>query len=79
MLSLKLGELEFMKQRSGEQPVLLLDETLAELDHHRRDRLLQSILHGDQTLLTTTDLKLFDQDFTSKSSIWHIQQGIIKQ
>lgn len=79
MLSLKLGELEFMKQRSGEQPVLLLDETLAELDHHRRDRLLQSILHGDQTLLTTTDLKLFDQDFTSKSSIWHIQQGVIKQ
>lgn len=79
MLSLKLGELEFMKQRSGEQPVLLLDETLAELDHHRRDRLLQSILHGDQTLLTTTDLKLFDQDFTSKSSIWHIQQGVIKE
>jgi DNA replication and repair protein RecF len=79
MLSLKLGELEFMKDRSGEQPVLLLDETLAELDHHRRDKLLQSILHGDQTLLTTTDLKLFDQDFTSKSSIWHIQQGVIKQ
>jgi DNA replication and repair protein RecF len=79
MLSLKLGELEFMKDRSGEQPVLLLDETLAELDHHRRDKLLQSILHGDQTLLTTTDLKLFDQDFTSKSSIRHIQQGVIKQ
>ncbi len=79
MLSLKLGELEFMKDRSGEKPVLLLDETLAELDHHRRERLLQSILDGDQTLLTTTDLKLFDQNFTDQSSIWHIQQGVIKQ
>ena len=78
MLSLKLGELEFMKVRSGENPVLLLDETLAELDHHRRERLLHSILDGDQTILTTTDLKLFNQDFTDQSSIWHIQQGVIK-
>ena len=78
MLALKLGELEFMKKRTGEKPVLLLDETLAELDHKRREQLLQAISEGDQTILTTTDQKLFSPDFTKQSTIWHIQQGVIR-
>lgn len=78
MLALKLGELEFMKNRTGEKPVLLLDETLAELDHKRREQLLQAISEGDQTILTTTDQKLFSPEFTNQSTIWHIQQGVIK-
>jgi DNA replication and repair protein RecF len=78
MLALKLGELEFMKNRTGEKPVLLLDETLAELDHNRREQLLQAISEGDQTILTTTDQKLFSPEFTKQSTIWHIQQGVIK-
>lgn len=78
MLALKLGELEFMKLRTGEKPVLLLDETLAELDHNRREQLLQAISQGDQTILTTTDQKLFSPEFTKQSTIWHIQQGVIK-
>ncbi len=78
ILALKLGELEFMKKRTGEKPVLLLDETLAELDHKRREQLLQAISEGDQTILTTTDQKLFSPEFTNQSTIWHIQQGVIK-
>jgi len=78
MLAIKLGELEFMKNRTGEKPVLLLDETLAELDQNRRERLLLAISEGDQTFLTTTDLKLFPSEFTNHSTIWTIQQGIIR-
>jgi len=78
MLAIKLGELEFMKNRTGEKPVLLLDETLAELDQNRRERLLLAISEGDQTFLTTTDLKLFPSEFTNHSTIWTIQQGIIQ-
>lgn len=77
MLALKLGELDWMKQRAGEKPVLLLDETLAELDNKRRNRLLSAILEGDQTLLTTTDLKLFENGFAESANIWHIKQGVI--
>ncbi len=78
MLALKLGEVEFMKNRTGEKPVLLLDETLAELDQKRREQLLMTISEGDQTLLTTTDLKLFSPEFVNHSTIWHIHQGVIK-
>ena len=77
MLALKLAELEWMKNQTGEKPVLLLDETLAELDQKRREKLLQAIIDGDQTILTTTDMKLFNHDFSDHATIWHIQQGII--
>jgi DNA replication and repair protein RecF len=78
MLALKLAELEWMKKQTGEKPVLLLDETLAELDQKRREKLLEAIIDGDQTILTTTDMKLFNHDFSDHATIWHIQQGIIK-
>jgi DNA replication and repair protein RecF len=77
MLALKLAELEWMENRTGEKPILLLDETLAELDHKRREKLLQVIKDGDQTLLTTTDLKLFDHGFSEQASVWQIKQGVI--
>jgi DNA replication and repair protein RecF len=52
-LSLKLAEVEFFKQLSGEYPVLILDDVMSELDLPRRKKLLQRI-HGMQTLLTCT-------------------------
>ena len=52
-LSLKLAEVEFFKELSGEYPVLILDDVMSELDLPRRKKLLQKI-KGVQTLLTCT-------------------------
>ncbi|OJX46126.1 MAG: hypothetical protein BGO78_04385 [Chloroflexi bacterium 44-23] len=79
LLSLKLAEVGWMKQQTGHHPLLLLDETLAELDQNRRDQLLSSIEEGQQAILTTTDLKLFAQKFVKRATIWHIRQGIVNQ
>lgn len=77
LLSLKLAEAMWMKERTGQWPVVLLDEILAELDDHRRADLLQYLGDCDQTLLTTTDLKLFSDEFVGKSKIWQIAQGVV--
>ena len=45
-LAVKLAEAAMMEQRTGERPVLLLDDVLSELDPQRR-LLLQEILTGD--------------------------------
>ena len=45
-LAVKLAEVAVMQQRTGERPVLLLDDVLSELDPQRR-LLLQAILTGD--------------------------------
>ena len=78
LLSLKLAEVDWMHQRTTYHPILLLDETMAELDQIRRSKLLESIIEGHQAILTTTDLKLFDRDFVKKASLWHIRQGIVE-
>ncbi len=75
ILSLKLAEVEWMKGKTGEWPVLLLDEVLAELDIERRDDLLGRISSSEQALMTTTDLDLFDRKFVDQATIWHVRAG----
>lgn len=54
-LAIKLAEVELIRERTGEYPVLMLDEVLSELDDERADRLLRTVPDAVQTLLTTTD------------------------
>lgn len=54
-LSLKLAELEIIKNRVGEEPILLLDDVFSELDSDRRAKLLKFTAKA-QTIITTTDL-----------------------
>ncbi len=79
MLSLKLAEVAWMRERTGQWPVLLLDEVLAELDPQRRGDLLQRLVESEQALLTTTDLDLFSPDFVKQASLWHIQNGRLQE
>ncbi len=79
LLSLKLTEVEWMHKKTGEYPVLLLDETLAELDTQRRSDLLSYLQNGKQAILTTTDLDLFDQQFIQSSDTWFIRNGMVSQ
>lgn len=64
-LSLKLAELQFLKQETGEYPLLLLDDVMSELDAQRRELLLKFLrLEQIQTLITATDRAYFPkQDF----------------
>jgi DNA replication and repair protein RecF len=77
LLALKLAEVEWMKERTGEWPVILLDEVMAELDAHRRADLLKYIDKDQQVLFTTTDLDLFTPDFTQGADIWDVQNGVV--
>lgn len=45
-ISLKLAQRELMNREWGEQPVLLLDDVLSELDPGRQDFVLNQIQHG---------------------------------
>jgi DNA replication and repair protein RecF len=77
MLALKLAEVAWMQARTGEWPVLLLDEVLAELDLQRRSDLLERLSQCEQALLTTTDLDLFSPGFIQQSKLWNVQVGRI--
>ena len=77
MLSLKLAEVTWIKNKTGEWPILLLDEILAELDTQRRADLQTYLLEYEQTMLTTTDLNLFDPAFVQQGTMWRVAQGMV--
>jgi DNA replication and repair protein RecF len=78
LLALKLAEIEWIKARTGQWPVLLLDEVLAELDLQRRADLLSGLEDSEQALLTTTDLKLFASAYVQKAEVWEVSAGSVK-
>jgi len=75
MLSLKLAEAEWLAQRTGERPVLLLDEVLAELDPQRRGDLLAWVAAAPQTLLSAADAEMFTGEFLARSTVWSVRNG----
>lgn len=79
MLATKLAEVDWLHARSGEWPVLLLDEVLAELDPARRDALLARVTQVNQSLLTAADLRMFNQQFQEQSQIWQIHAGTVRR
>ena len=77
ILALKLAELDMLKEKTGEPPILLLDDVLAELDDLRQNFLLKSIQNGIQTILTSVDTLLFDEDFLNTVSLIRVESGRI--
>ena len=73
--AVKLAEANFLVRRTGEDPVLLLDDILSELDESRRKQVLDSALTNQQTILTTTDLDRVDEEFLSRARVYRVSQG----
>ena len=73
-LSLKMSEIELVKQVIKDTPVLLLDDVLSELDKHRQNYLLDSI-NNIQTIITCTGLDEFVNHRFSINKIFHIRNG----
>ena len=77
VLALKLSELDIITQKSGDEPILLLDDVLAELDDIRQNYLLKSITPNTQTIITSVDTILFEDEFLRDVQIYKIENGSI--
>ncbi|MBI5953042.1 MAG: DNA replication/repair protein RecF [Chloroflexi bacterium] len=78
LLALKLAEVEWMKARTGEAPVILLDEVMAELDTQRRADLLKYVSQDSQVLFTTTDTHSFADEFVEQAEVWDVKGGVVQ-
>jgi DNA replication and repair protein RecF len=78
VLSLKLAELELIKEREGVYPIFLLDDVMSELDEERRHFLLELIMDKKvQTFITSISLDYFNSNIKEKSKISKIEGGKI--
>lgn len=78
-LSVKLAEIDLMKEETGEYPLLLLDDVMSELDDNRQVHLLETIEDKVQTFLTTTTLEHVKGKMTVHPDIFYVQQGQIER
>lgn len=75
-LSLKLSEIELVKRITKDNPVLLLDDVLSELDSNRQNYLLNSI--GDiQTIITCTGLEEFVNNRFEINRVFKVSNGTV--
>lgn len=75
-LSLKLSEIELVKQITGNTPILLLDDVLSELDSDRQNYLINSI-NDIQTLITCTGLDEFVNSRIVINKIFKVHDGMV--
>jgi DNA replication and repair protein RecF len=74
-LALKLAELEYIEMETGDQPILLLDDVLSELDVQRRADLLLAVRDLEQVLLTTTDTASLPVEALARAQVYDVRGG----
>jgi DNA replication and repair protein RecF len=77
-VSLKLAEAELIRARSGEPPVLLLDDVLSELDPSRREALMARVGASGQVILTAVEPAPIPPLVLAASSVHVVRQGALE-
>ncbi len=77
ILAIKLAEIVWMESQTGEKPVLLLDEVVAELDETRRALILAAVTNASQSILTATDPGMFTRSFLNQAALMTVDAGRI--
>jgi DNA replication and repair protein RecF len=78
VVSLKLAEAALMARRTGERPVLLLDDVLSELDGERRAALLREVAGDGQVIITSVEAGPFPPELISRAMVWTVSGGRIE-
>ena len=77
VLALKLAEAAWLRERTGTTPVFLLDDVLSELDADRRQRLIDALPEGAQSLLTSALPAGLPPRFASDAAVVPVRRGIV--
>lgn len=77
-MALRMAEAAFILDQTGQEPILLLDEALGELDDDRRDHLLEFVGGYPQVVLTGTSASAFPEAFRRNASLLRVQAGQVE-
>ena len=69
VLSYKMAEVALIKEKLGQNPLLLLDDVMSELDNDRRSALFSLLSEGIQTFITATNSEMFDESLKKQARI----------
>ena len=76
-LTLRLAEASYLSQVRQDEPVVLLDDVLSEMDADRRARVLEKVAAYGQSLITSTDLEPVRGFFGSRAAYLRVANGTV--
>jgi DNA replication and repair protein RecF len=74
VLAMKLAELSLMREATGENPILLLDDLMSELDESRKRAFLESLDPAIQTFITATEKELV-LSLVAPARVYRVEDG----
>ncbi len=77
-LALKIAEGAFIRESTGEWPILLLDDVMSELDESRRAQVFSIVAPGQQVIVTTTDLATIEPEFLRRAQVLRVDAGHVQ-
>ena len=78
-LALEFAARDYVRRVVGEDPILLFDDVMSELDERRREDLAEYFLQSTQAVISTTNLEYFDEEILRRTRIIRISGGSILQ
>ena len=76
VLATKIALAHWVREETGEPPILLLDDALSELDSTRRELVLEEARKFPQSVLTATDERFLEN---VPSKVFHVVEGRLKR
>jgi DNA replication and repair protein RecF len=78
-LALKFAARDYTSGETGEDPILLFDDVMSELDERRRDYLAEYFLESTQAVITTTNLDYFEEEIIGRAHVVRISGGAVSE
>jgi DNA replication and repair protein RecF len=78
-LALKFAAREYLRVETGQDPILLFDDVMSELDERRRRYLTGYFLGSTQAVITTTNLEYFEEKVLKRARVVRISGGSVLQ
>ncbi|MGI9048396.1 MAG: DNA replication/repair protein RecF [Rubrobacteraceae bacterium] len=77
-LALKFAARDYVREATGEDPILLFDDVMSELDERRREYLAEYFLESTQAVISTTNLEYFDRGIRERARIIRVSGGSVE-
>lgn len=76
-LALKFAARDYVREATGEDPILLFDDVMSELDERRREYLAEYFLESAQAVISTTNLEYFDREVLKRARVIRVSGGSV--
>jgi len=79
VLAMKLAEAQYLKEQRRQEPILLLDDVLSELDARRRAHVLDMAAGFQQSFITTADPEMIPEKYTARAQAYVVRKGVVER